>query len=66
MLDFGNRGELVKGHVDEIAERVEHLILAPDLYLQKSQKAAAWSRSYTLERFESEIRSLIYPESLAG
>ncbi|KPQ08642.1 MAG: Glycosyltransferase [Algoriphagus marincola HL-49] len=66
MLDFGNRGELVNGHVDEIAERVEHLILAPDLYLQKSQKAAVWSRSYTLERFESEIRSLIYPESLAG
>lgn len=59
MLDNGIRGELVKGEVSEITSLIEDYITDQYRFNKKSKKAMDWSREYTLERFESEIKQLL-------
>ncbi|MDN3204739.1 glycosyltransferase [Algoriphagus sediminis] len=59
MLGNGERGELVNEDVNEIFERLENLIENPSIYKEKAAKAMGWSRDYTLEKFESEIKKLL-------
>ena len=60
MLDFGERGELVEANVTEISDKIEGLINDSKTYDTKVQKAMAWSRQYTLEKFQQEIKSVIF------
>jgi len=59
MLGFGERGEIVKDNVEEITSKIEILVNSPELYLEKTSKAAEWSRQFTLEKFESELQSVL-------
>jgi glycosyltransferase involved in cell wall biosynthesis len=60
MLGHGERGELVQGDVAEISDRIEQLINDSESYETKVQKAMNWSRQFTLEKFQSEIKSVIF------
>jgi len=59
MLDNGNRGELVTGEVNQITSLIEDYISDHERFSSKSYSAMKWSREYTLERFEEEIKNLI-------
>ena len=59
MLDNGNRGELVTGEVNQITSLIESYISDQERFNNKSRSAMEWSREYTLERFEKEIKNLI-------
>lgn len=60
MLNFGERGELVAANVDEISDKIESLITDSMLYETKVQKAMDWSREFTLEKFQEEIKSVLF------
>jgi glycosyltransferase involved in cell wall biosynthesis len=60
MLGYGERGDLVISDPVEIVSKIEYYIHHPDEYNTKCKAAMAWSREYTLERFEKEIKTLIY------
>jgi glycosyltransferase involved in cell wall biosynthesis len=59
MLDNGERGILLELDIDKDGEQVATLISNPILFYEMAEKAAAWSRTYTLEKFESEIIALL-------
>jgi glycosyltransferase involved in cell wall biosynthesis len=59
MLGNGERGELVEDNPQQIVITIEHYIKSPSEYYIKTQKAMDWSRIFTLEKFESEIRDLL-------
>jgi len=59
MLDNGKRGELVNGDVHKIASLVETYLTDQDLFNSKSARAMEWSRQFSLEKFEKEIKNLI-------
>ncbi len=60
MLDNGTRGSLVKNNnVDEIVKAVMNYVHHSDAYSLASGDAMAWSRQFTLEKFEKEISKLI-------
>ena len=59
MLDNGNRGELVTGEVNQITSLIEPYISDQERFNNKSRSVMEWSREYTLERFEKEIKNLI-------
>jgi glycosyltransferase involved in cell wall biosynthesis len=59
MLDNGERGILLELDIDKDGEQVASLISNPILFYEMAEKAAAWSRTYTLEKFESEIIALL-------
>jgi glycosyltransferase involved in cell wall biosynthesis len=59
MLDNGERGILLELDIDKDGEQVASLISNPILFYEMAEKAAAWSRLYTLEKFESEIKALL-------
>lgn len=60
MLGNGERGELVGADVAEITGKIEFLIQNPKIYQTKTDKAANWSREFTLEKFEKEIHSVLF------
>lgn len=59
MLDKGARGELISGEVTGIISLIEGYIYDQNRFNIKSKKAMDWSRVYTLEKFESEIKKLV-------
>ncbi|PZX47676.1 glycosyltransferase family 4 protein [Algoriphagus chordae] len=65
MLDFGERGELVQADVSEISDRISSLINDVKLYETKVQKAMNWSRQFTLEKFQEEIKSVIFDRQVS-
>ncbi|MDI1323117.1 MAG: glycosyltransferase [Algoriphagus sp.] len=60
MLGNGERGELVGADVAEITGKIEFFIQNPKIYQTKTDKAASWSREFTLEKFEKEIHSVLF------
>ena len=58
-LDYGNRGDIVVEDVNIIAHRIQNYLDNPREYQFKCEQAMDWSRQYTLEKFESEIKQLI-------
>jgi len=60
MLDNGNRGILMYGNMEKDLEALISLLKDESHYLQMSKKAMAWSRNYTLDKFEAEIYKLIH------
>ena len=59
MLGNGKRGSLVNANVNEIVESIEYYSNNPTVYQDKAVAAMNWSRQYTLEYFESEIKKIL-------
>lgn len=59
MLNDGNRGVLLEMDLNKDAIQIENLFLDKDLFDIKSESAAKWSRKYTIETFEAEIKRLL-------
>lgn len=59
MLDYGQRGVFLELNLEKDAQELEKLLKDEILYKVISQKASDWSRNYTLDVFESEIKKLV-------
>jgi glycosyltransferase involved in cell wall biosynthesis len=59
MLENGNRGILLELKLQEDVENIQKIINNYSLYKDKVNNAIFWSRHYTLDVFEEEIKLLI-------
>lgn len=59
MLKGGKRGLLVDSDMNKIVSAIEKLWKDKKRYRQMSIKAKKWSRQYTLETFEKEIKKIL-------
>lgn len=59
MLDNGNRGLLLDLKLEQDVAAIEAMVQQPDSYKEKAAKAQQWSREYTLDVFEDEIKKLL-------
>jgi glycosyltransferase involved in cell wall biosynthesis len=59
MLGNGSSGVLLSMHINDDAKAILDLIQNPSLYFDKVQKSILWSRKYTLDLFEIEIKALL-------
>ena len=59
MLDEGNRGILIDPTVENAVSEIEKVLKSPSTYQEKVEKAIEWSRTYTLDTFENELKSLL-------
>jgi len=59
MLDEGNRGILIEPNVENAIIAIESVLKSPENYQDKVAKAIEWSRIYTLDTFENELKSLL-------
>ncbi|MGV6844757.1 MAG: glycosyltransferase, partial [Lutibacter sp.] len=59
MLGNGARGKVVSFNESKILNDVAELINHSEEYNKKVQSAMKWSRQFTLEKFESELKKLI-------
>ena len=59
MLGYGNRGILLEMDLEKDVNQLEILLGNEENYENKSQKASDWSRKYTLDVFEEEIKKLL-------
>jgi len=59
MLDYGNRGVLLEIDLEKDVLRMAALIKNEGVYERMSQKASEWSRNYTLDLFEMEIKKML-------
>jgi len=60
MLDSGNRGILLKMDTDLDTRQIITLLNDKESYNDKVTKSILWSRKYTLDLFESEIKALLH------
>ena len=63
MIGNGSRGKITEANVDDIVDKVKYYIHNPDLFYKSRQRAVAWSRQFTLERFEEEVGKLLHEEN---
>jgi glycosyltransferase involved in cell wall biosynthesis len=59
MLDNGNRGLLLKMNFEADVDLILSLLKNEEAYADKVQKSILWSRKYTLDLFENEIKALL-------
>lgn len=59
MLDYGNRGVLLEIDLEKDVAQTENIISNQNTYSVKSQSASGWSRLYTTDIFETEIKNLL-------
>ena len=59
MLDFGNRGLILELDLQVDFENCKKLIENTKLYAAMSENSLNWSRKYTLDIFEQEIKLLL-------
>ena len=59
MLDYGDRGVLIAMDLDNDILHLETLLKDENLCKSMSQKASSWSRNYTLDVFEKEIKKML-------
>ncbi|WP_369769493.1 glycosyltransferase family 4 protein [Flavobacterium sp. WC2416] len=64
MLDYGNRGVLLEMDLEEDCKQVIDLINNQKVCDAMQTKAVDWSRHYTLDIFESEIKKLLNTSNL--
>jgi glycosyltransferase involved in cell wall biosynthesis len=64
MLDYGNRGVLLEMDLEKDHDQLEGIIVNQNIYDAMQTKAVAWSRHYTLDIFESEIKKLLNTSNL--
>jgi glycosyltransferase involved in cell wall biosynthesis len=63
MLDHGQRGVLLDMDLEKDVEKTVVLLNNQVDFDSKRQKASDWSRNYTLDVFEEEIKELLKPAS---
>lgn len=61
MLGNGTRGLLLEMNLETDGKMIENLINAPGSYQEMRDQAVRWSRTYTLDYFEGEIKKLLQP-----
>ena len=59
MLDYGKRGILISEDFETTVLELEKLLKNHSLYVHKTKEALLWSRQYTLDQFEIEIKKLL-------
>ena len=59
MLDDGNRGVLLSDSFEENSNCIERILQNQEVYNDKVANAIDWSRKYTTDRFEYEIKKLL-------
>ena len=59
MLDYGNRGVFLEMDLEKDANQLGVVLKNEIDYQIKSKKASEWSRKYTLDVFEEEIKKLL-------
>lgn len=59
MLDYGQRGVVLEMDLESDVHRLESLVIRENDYQIKSLQAGEWSRKYTLNVFELEIKKLL-------
>lgn len=59
MLDYGNRGVILDLNLEKDMRQLKVLLQNETYYLSISQNASYWSRKYTLDVFEKEIKKLL-------
>ena len=59
MLDFGNRGLLLQLNLEQDIQQLDQVLKSEMDYESKRGKASEWSRKYTLDVFEGEIKKMI-------
>jgi glycosyltransferase involved in cell wall biosynthesis len=59
MLDYGNRGVLLEIDLEKDVNQLEALLKNETNYQIKSVMASDWSRKYTLDVFEEEIKKML-------
>lgn len=60
MLDYGKRGLLLKMDLDYDIEQIRAILKNLTEYNSKVQESILWSRKYTLDLFENEIKELLH------
>ncbi|RKS01917.1 glycosyltransferase family 4 protein [Flavobacterium sp. 102] len=59
MLENGNRGLLLELKLEHDVTKIESILKDNKLYQEKVNNAIQWSRRYTLDVFETEIKQLL-------
>lgn len=59
MVDKGNRGILLNLNLEDDANQIVSLVDDNERYKTIAVKACNWSRNYTMEKFEEEIKKLL-------
>ena len=59
MLGSGKRGILLKEHLEEDVLQLENVFLKKDILFQMSENAKVWSRQFTTDSFEDEIKKIL-------
>lgn len=59
MLDYGNRGVLLEMNLEKDVNQIKELISDEKNFINKSKLSSQWSRNYTTDVFEAEIRKLL-------
>jgi len=60
MVDFGSRGILLEIDLEADVSHIQKLIQSPENYMEMALNGMEWSRKYTLDAFEQEIKLLLY------
>jgi glycosyltransferase involved in cell wall biosynthesis len=58
MLDYGDRGVLLQMILEKDFQQLEAIINSEQAFDSKREKASNWSRKYTLDVFEGEIKKM--------
>lgn len=61
MLGFGERGIIISKELEKDAQLIEEVMMNQEVYNQKIKEAINWSRNFTIDKFEAEIKKLVQP-----
>jgi glycosyltransferase involved in cell wall biosynthesis len=59
MLDSGNRGIILTMNLEEDVHQINVVLNNSDFYQRQVESAVSWSRIYTLDYFEKEIKEVL-------
>lgn len=59
MVGNNLRGDLVEPNVSDIISRIEYYLINPREYQTRCENAMSWSRQFTLEKLDEEIKKLL-------
>jgi glycosyltransferase involved in cell wall biosynthesis len=59
MLDYGNRGILLTNSFQNDVDAIQIVLKNQELYNAKIKEAISWSRNFTIDKFETEIKKLL-------
>nr|WP_315152691.1 glycosyltransferase [uncultured Flavobacterium sp.] len=60
MLDYGNRGVVLTTNLEQDVQQIIVILNDEVDYLEKREQASEWSRKYTLDVFENEIKRIVF------